>query len=635
MDVRSILQIVGGTGEFTDAIGNGAVPPGITLGVITNLIFDLRDVKTQDDLELPAYDLPDADSYYIAIDNDWSKATAPKLLRTTGITVDKSTGYTILTAPLPNTGAVAGLAAAIEASNTKSLTLHCEIGGIKDGVGDVFAYNFDLVIRNRIWLPDSSPEDLPTDPDYLNTTEVQAYINAAIATALLGITGDTGPAPTITMGTVTTGATPVATLTPVTGEEGAYTLDLVMPVATGPTGPARAFGIGTITDGTEAAVSLELDGETYLINLTLPRGKDGINPRGQWAVGTTYAVNDVIRHAAAWWRSLQDDNTGNEPPATRIDNAWWEVIVKDGLDAEPLLRAYNDTDDPDDAGWHTTLQAGDTHFRESIDGGANWTIPMALTVSQGVIELYNIDATTDWSALTAGASYSTGYGKWMRARQDGGVWGEAYQIHELDAQSLRVQFSSGGAEPTWHATLQGGDKLAKFFNTLGTINQTITISDGTFDVAEIQLCAVADPWHATYDSDNDTYRKISIDGGATYTDPMPLQGKSAYQEWLDAGNTGTPADFLNSLKGAKGDPASLSDASPAALGVAAAGISTEAVRGDHVHPTTGLVLASEKGAASGVATLGSDGKVPTAQLPEMSGGGTDEDAVLMMILAFS
>jgi hypothetical protein len=252
-----------------------------------------------------------------------------------------------------------------------------------------------------------------------------------------------------------------------------------------------------------------------------------------------------------------------------------------------------------------------------------------------VIELYNIDATTDWSALTAGASYSTGYGKWMRARQDGGVWGEAYQIHELDAQSLRVQFSSGGAEPTWHATLQGGDKLAKFFNTLGTINQTITISDGTFDVAEIQLCAVADPWHATYDSDNDTYRKISIDGGATYTDPMPLQGKSAYQEWLDAGNTGTPADFLNSLKGAKGDPASLSDASPAALGVAAAGISTEAVRGDHVHPTTGLVLASEKGAASGVATLGSDGKVPTAQLPEMSGGGTDEDAVLMMILAFS
>ena len=75
---------------------------------------------------------------------------------------------------------------------------------------------------------------------------MQAYINAAIATALLGITGDTGPAPTITMGTVTTGATPRATLTPVSGEEGAYTIDLVMPVATGPTGPAELLAIGTI-----------------------------------------------------------------------------------------------------------------------------------------------------------------------------------------------------------------------------------------------------------------------------------------------------------------------------------------------------------------------------------------------------
>jgi hypothetical protein len=30
-------------------------------------------------------------------------------------------------------------------------------------------------------------------------------------------------------------------------------------------------------------------------------------------------------------------------------------------------------------------------------------------------------------------------------------------------------------------------------------------------------------------------------------------GESAYREWLDAGNTGSEADFLASLKGAKGD----------------------------------------------------------------------------------
>lgn len=38
-------------------------------------------------------------------------------------------------------------------------------------------------------------------------------------------------------------------------------------------------------------------------------------------------------------------------------------------------------------------------------------------------------------------------------------------------------------------------------------------------------------------------------GGGTQGPP----GESAYQIWLDAGNTGTEADFLASLKGAKGD----------------------------------------------------------------------------------
>lgn len=35
-------------------------------------------------------------------------------------------------------------------------------------------------------------------------------------------------------------------------------------------------------------------------------------------------------------------------------------------------------------------------------------------------------------------------------------------------------------------------------------------------------------------------------------------GKSAYQTWIDLGNTGTEQDFLNSLKGAKGDPGTAS-----------------------------------------------------------------------------
>jgi len=93
--------------------------------------------------------------------------------------------------------------------------------------------------------------------------------------------------------------------------------------------------------------------------------------------------------------------------------------------------------------------------------------------------------------------------------------------------------------------------LARFYNVDSTIDETITISNGTFDVVEIQLCPLADPWHAAY-APGDRFWKISIDGGATYSQPIPLYGKSAYEEWLDLGNEGTPQEFLNSLKGQDG-----------------------------------------------------------------------------------
>lgn len=58
----------------------------------------------------------------------------------------------------------------------------------------------------------------------------------------------------------------------------------------------------------------------------------------------------------------------------------------------------------------------------------------------------------------------------------------------------------------------------------------------------------------------------------------------------------------------------------------AAGVATTAARSDHVHafPTAaqvGAVATSQIGAASGVASLGADGKVPASQLPASSVGG--------------
>lgn len=57
---------------------------------------------------------------------------------------------------------------------------------------------------------------------------------------------------------------------------------------------------------------------------------------------------------------------------------------------------------------------------------------------------------------------------------------------------------------------------------------------------------------------------LSIENGNSVTVPMSI-GKSAYQSWLDVGNTGTEQDFIRSLKGAKGDKGDVTDIGTNAL----------------------------------------------------------------------
>lgn len=57
---------------------------------------------------------------------------------------------------------------------------------------------------------------------------------------------------------------------------------------------------------------------------------------------------------------------------------------------------------------------------------------------------------------------------------------------------------------------------------------------------------------------------LSIENGNSVTVPMSI-GKSAYQSWLDTGNTGTEQDFIRSLKGAKGDKGDVTDIGTNAL----------------------------------------------------------------------
>lgn len=77
-------------------------------------------------------------------------------------------------------------------------------------------------------------------------------------------------------------------------------------------------------------------------------------------------------------------------------------------------------------------------------------------------------------------------------------------------------------------------------------------------------------------------------------------GKSAYQTAVEAGYAGTETAFNEALKDVPGHIANKDNPH----GVTAAQV--------------GAIPSSEKGAASGVATLGADGKVPTGQLPAMN-----------------
>ena len=124
-----------------------------------------------------------------------------------------------------------------------------------------------------------------------------------------GPRGDTGPASTVagppgpptslTVGTVTQGSTPSATLT---GPAGAQVLNLVLARGStgaagspGVTGPIAGLAIGTVTDGGSAGASITPDGEGgYLLDLTLPVGATGSTGAASTVTGPTGATGPSV-----------------------------------------------------------------------------------------------------------------------------------------------------------------------------------------------------------------------------------------------------------------------------------------------------------------------------------------------------
>ncbi|MFA6724976.1 MAG: hypothetical protein WCS95_09915, partial [Lentisphaeria bacterium] len=386
-NIKGKLRLQGGAGAWTDGLDQGAETPRLTLALAARLLIDLRAAvqRSDESAELAPYpyaELAACASWYIAIDSDYDPLTMPPVKRFSGISVYQGdNGETMVSIELPELDSPA-LRSAVK--KLKELPLKGELGGLNAEGRTAFVLEFPIVLKNRVYIPDGSGGETPdpSDPEYSTTAQVKAYISEQLETAMgalelpEGLPGAQGPPPTLReVGlTLTQGGDPSASFDLVS--EGVYDLLLSIPAPQDGQTPAPIapqISIGLIQAGPQAAASLSpAPGQpgAYILDLTLPRGADGsgVYPAGQWSAETVYSLNAAVRHNHAWWRSLTDDNLGNEPPASRQDTAYWEVIVKDGLSADPLIVNFNSTDDPADLHWHLYLQSSDRFYRFSIDG---------------------------------------------------------------------------------------------------------------------------------------------------------------------------------------------------------------------------------------------------------------------------
>ena len=182
--VKSILKLSGGNAQICDITGRKSDIPNVKIGIGCALEFDLRSDQLDEgtgELQIyPFEELQDAVSYYLCVDGDWDHATQPALFVTENITLKQSDdNRTLLRCELPNTA----LPSLIEAVRLKEkITLGCEICGFAangSATAAIFAFDFDLVLRNRRYIGNTVPDSVISDPEYLTAIEIKALIAEA------------------------------------------------------------------------------------------------------------------------------------------------------------------------------------------------------------------------------------------------------------------------------------------------------------------------------------------------------------------------------------------------------------------------------------------------------------------------
>jgi len=191
--ISACLHVDAAGAGITDVYG-AASNVTLPLGAAVRLELDLRGAPDPATGVLEPYDAAALASgvaaCYFALDRDFDPRTEPLLLRTSGIAITSGSGGSgaILSVPIPNTG-TAPLISALAGSSAGEFI--AEIGALDQEGVTLFAHQFAVTVRNRLYMSGDAPDSVAADPAYCTAAEVRLLAagiasSAAVAAAASG-----------------------------------------------------------------------------------------------------------------------------------------------------------------------------------------------------------------------------------------------------------------------------------------------------------------------------------------------------------------------------------------------------------------------------------------------------------------
>jgi len=163
---------------LTDEYGSeSGIALEMMLSSSVKLEFDLRQENGAGETAqlpvLPRENLSFSGAYF-ALDTKIGASLSPKLLCTSGITCfSDAAGHTILSVEIPGTGTPEILGAM---AGKESLTFCGELGGLDADGATIFAWQFPVTVRGRVYLGSGGTATVAGDPDYYTAAQVEAVL---------------------------------------------------------------------------------------------------------------------------------------------------------------------------------------------------------------------------------------------------------------------------------------------------------------------------------------------------------------------------------------------------------------------------------------------------------------------------